>query len=238
MDCLVEPRPAYLLVRLVGRLDRTASPDVHDMLSKCLAEQPDAVIVDLSRMMVGDSAALAAFPAVAEQAARWPGIPLVLCGAPPTVARLLTGAVFRTVRVCPTIRDAESSLAVGPATPMLIEDLLPVSGAGRRAREVVTEACARWALPRLTGPACIIATELVGNASVHAGTMIEFRVVLRPRHLHLAVYDGSPDPPRRQPQDQRGGRGLLLVEAVALSWGHLCTGDGKVVWATLARADG
>jgi anti-anti-sigma regulatory factor len=238
MDCLVEPRTAYLLVRPVGTLDRRSSARLLHTLRKCFAEQPDAVIVDLSRMAVAEGAALAAFPAMAEQAARWPGIPFVLCSPLPAVAPMFGGAVFRAVRICPTLDDAESSLGGGPATPMLVENLLPVAGAGRRAREVVTEACARWELPQLTGPACIVATELVGNAAVHAGTMIELRVTLRPRQLHLSVYDGSPDPPRRMPFDQRGGRGLLLVDAVALSWGYLFTGDGKVVWATLPRAGG
>jgi hypothetical protein len=33
----------------------------------------------------------------------------------------------------------------------------------------------------------------------------------------------------------RPGRGLLLVEAMATSWGWLPSEGGKVVWATLLR---
>jgi hypothetical protein len=33
--------------------------------------------------------------------------------------------------------------------------------------------------------------------------------------------------------DAVGGRGLILVEALATKWGHLPTRDGKVVWAML-----
>jgi anti-anti-sigma factor len=235
MEVQVEPRAAYTLVRLVGTLGRMSSPRLRAVLRTCLADQPDAVIVDLSRMTVADSSALAAFAALAKQAARWPGIPFLLCCASTAVVRLLTGGLFRSLSVCPTLADAESQLRQGPATAMLTEDLLPVSGAGRRARELVTDACARWGLPHLAGSACILATELVANAAAHAGTMLQLRIALRRRHLHLAVRDGSPAPPRRRSPDLDGGRGLLLVDAVALAWGHLLTADGKVVWATLAR---
>ena len=43
-------------------------------------------------------------------------------------------------------------------------------GAARQARELVTEACARWELTDLVGPACTIVTELVNNVVVHAQT--------------------------------------------------------------------
>jgi hypothetical protein len=41
------------------------------------------------------------------------------------------------------------------------ELILPVPGAARRARDIVTEACARWDFPRLTAHAALIVTELV-----------------------------------------------------------------------------
>jgi hypothetical protein len=118
---------------------------------------------------------------------------------------------------------------------MIIEEILPVSGAARRAREIVTEACARWEIPRLADPACVIATELVANAVRHARTLIELHVLLRPRHLCLAVRDGSSRPPRPRHPHRDGGRGLALVDAFSLAWGHLPTSRGKVVWATLNR---
>jgi hypothetical protein len=61
------------------------------------------------------------------------------------------------------------------------------------------------------------------------------RVALRQHHLHRAVLDGCPLPPRMitAASDAAPGRGLLIVEGVAAAWGLLDTAGGKVVWATL-----
>ena len=39
--------------------------------------------------------------------------------------------------------------------------------------------------------------------------------------------------PQPDPETGEGGRGLLLVEAVASGWGTSDVADGKIVWATL-----
>ncbi|MDG4824971.1 hypothetical protein O7635_24245 [Asanoa sp. WMMD1127] len=77
----------------------------------------------------------------------------------------------------------------------MTEQLLPVRGAGRRAREVVTEACLLWDLPPLISPACIAVSELVANGVVHAGTMLTLTVARQGEQLCVAVEDGSPHHP-------------------------------------------
>lgn len=54
----------------------------------------------------------------------------------------------------------------------------------------------------------------------------------------VAVRDGSPaEPLLSQPTARSAprGRGLMLVDSVAASWGCLPSRDGKVVWAALAE---
>lgn len=126
----------------------------------------------------------------------------------------------------------------GSHRPTVGETLLPLAGAARRARNVTTEACLRWGLGPLTGPACIAATELVTNAVVHAGTMIDFRVARGRRYLLVLVEDGNRKPAvlARQPTPGlssalRSGMGLSMVDFAADRWGCWILPRGKVVWA-------
>ncbi|MCM0677052.1 ATP-binding protein [Micromonospora phytophila] len=111
-----------------------------------------------------------------------------------------------------------------------------MAGACRRARELVTDACARWNLPEAVGPASLVLSELVGNVVRHAGTPMQVTLTLRRPYLHLAVVDGSRAHAVAGSPDARaeGGRGLMLVRELTQRWGSMPAGDGKVVWATLA----
>jgi len=116
-----------------------------------------------------------------------------------------------------------------------------VLGAARRSRELVTEACARWDLPDLAGPACIVATEMVNNVVAHAHTAMTVMLALRGATMSVAVRDRSARVPRFTgapvPATSYGGRGLLLIDSVARRWGSLTLDDGKVVWAVLEPDD-
>jgi len=136
-------------------------------------------------------------------------------------------------RGCDVIAETADS------TPRVVfEELPPVTGAPRYARNVVTDACLRWDLPDLVGPATLIISELVSNVVDHAGTMMTIEVAHRDAHLYLAVQDGGSTPPVLR--DMAGdalplrGRGLVLVAAAATTWGCDYRRGGKTVWATLA----
>lgn len=240
VTCLVEEHPSHTVVHVAGTLDVPGAVAVRTNLLKCLAEQPPALLVDLCHMRLADHNAVTVFLAVARQAARWPGVPMVLCGPSPDTADLLRRrAIDPRIPVESSVAAAQRSLSSGevPVPPSLTEDLLPAKGAGRRAREVATEACLRWRLPTLVGPACTVVTELVTNVVDHAHTMMRLRLTLRERYLQVSVTDGSTAPPvlrTEVPSDGRSGRGLALVDSVATHWGHLQTEGGKAVWAMLA----
>jgi anti-sigma regulatory factor (Ser/Thr protein kinase) len=111
----------------------------------------------------------------------------------------------------------------------VLEVVLPVTGAARRARDVVTQACVQWDLPRLVGPASLVVTELVSNVVQHAWTMADVRVVRGRRYLMILVHDGSSIaavmPPRSVLSERAArpdlSRGLLLVDVTADRWGVL-----------------
>ncbi|SCL28325.1 anti-anti-sigma factor [Micromonospora rhizosphaerae] len=224
------------VVRLAGSLDLATMRTVHTVLDRCLTAQPDALVADLTGLAVADRLALSVFAAAARRAADWPAVPMVLCAPPPEAATWL--AESTACRVVPVRRDrAEATAAAGAAAaPRLRARLEPVAGACRRARELVADACGRWNIPDLAGPASLVLTELVGNVVRHAGTPMQVTLTLRRPYLQVAVRDGSPAAAR--PAGDRdlladGGRGLMLVRELTRRWGSSPIDDGKVVWAML-----
>jgi anti-anti-sigma regulatory factor/anti-sigma regulatory factor (Ser/Thr protein kinase) len=238
---VIERDTPFALIRLTGVLNLASAPAARAGLGKCLAAHPAAIIVDVSGLRIGDAGALAVFAETAREATRWPGAPLLLCRpGPETAAVLGASSVVHHLPVFPTLEAAMAGIDGHPALSQLRLDLQPTVGAARRARQLVTEACARWDVPYLVGPACTVVTELVNNAVVHAGTPMEVVIQLRERHVNISVRDASPEPPRPGgpvAPTAPGGRGLMMVEAVAAYWGHQASDGGKVVWAVLRTTD-
>jgi anti-sigma regulatory factor (Ser/Thr protein kinase) len=239
LSCTTAERDGCLIVVVRGRLDLAGASRLWVTLQKSLAEQPVALLVDLSAMVVGDESSLSVFTAINRQAAVWPWTPVLLCAPAPDAAGPLSRGRFGALPVRADVDQAvREATRAGVVVPVIRDQLLPVAGAARHARDLATEACVRWDLPDLIGPVGMVVTELVDNAVEHAGTMITVQLARRPRYLNVAVRDGSARPPEaadpdNEDEDSRG-RGLMLVSSFADHWGWLPTSDGKVVWATLA----
>jgi anti-sigma regulatory factor (Ser/Thr protein kinase) len=110
------------------------------------------------------------------------------------------------------------------------------------ARGLVRIILESWGLADSADPAELIASELLTNAlraSAGAGhPVVRLRLTCRAWSLLIAVWDASPGlpaPRRDGPPDALGGRGLLLVEALADKWGCDPADGGKVVYAEIAR---
>ncbi|WP_189331371.1 STAS domain-containing protein [Actinoplanes ianthinogenes] len=240
ISCAVSQVGTRTLVRLDGDLTTATAPQLRAVLLKCLVERPDTVVAELSGLRVLEPLALTVFGVVARQAAMWPGTPLLLSEPSETVATWFATGRYGRLPVLATTTEA---LDAEPQSrmPALADSLLPVSGAAAHARDLAAEACARWSLPDLADPARIVAGELVTNAVVHAGTMIDIRLSLGRRYLMIAVRDGSatlPESAAGSVLDPAAPRGLLLVEQFAKRWGAVPAEGGKVVWASLSGVPG
>ncbi len=80
----------------------------------------------------------------------------------------------------------------------------------------------------------LMVSELAANCVLHARTDFEVAVSLQDR-LRIEVRDDSGAHPELQspaPED-RSGRGLRIVQALADSWGIAWAPSGKTVWAVL-----
>lgn len=83
-------------------------------------------------------------------------------------------------------------------------------------------------------------TELVGNVIRHVGEGVPVRVRVSRSGDHTRVEVSDPDPRalpvlRHITADDETGRGLALLDAVALRWGVEPAESGKTVWCELAR---
>ena len=231
-----------LVVALAGSIDLFSVSQIQRALLKDLAEQPYALICDLSGVDHLDPVCAAVFATVVNHpASRWPVTSVALCGAQPAVAEILNR--LQAPHFLQLYRGVEEAMDVVFARPPFLRDellLAPTLSAPAAARAFVQRVCDYWepALPdsTLADRAILLASELVTNAVVHARTDLRLRLELRGDWLHLAVRDASPRLLRVVASDPHapGGRGLWLVEQLATAWGINRHPDGgKVVWCTL-----
>src|SRR5438045_4001622 len=103
VECAVSGDESGLVATLTGRLDLADAAKVRIALFKCLAEQPDALFVDIAGLAVDDSLALAVFSSVNRQAARWPGIPVLYCAPVESVRSLLASGAYRRLPVADSV---------------------------------------------------------------------------------------------------------------------------------------
>ncbi|MFI8005829.1 SpoIIE family protein phosphatase [Streptomyces sp. NPDC086010] len=146
----------------------------------------------------------------------------------------------------------------GDARPVARTSLPGIPQASSAARRFVRAALADWSglgLPgagefgeRLTDDALTVASELVTNAVVHAGTTVELLIRLEdsagpePLALVLEITDHHParsvrDGRAERPDPAEYGRGLQLVATLAESWGITYRTGLKTVWARLLGDD-
>jgi len=117
------------------------------------------------------------------------------------------------------------------------------------ARRLVRTALATWRLEELSEGATLVVSELVTNAVQHSSSRSIRVTVSRagPASVRVGVVDKSKGrpvlgaPPSRSwgskaDDDDESGRGLVLVEALAHSWGTDPLPWGKRVWAELTAS--
>ncbi|MFC5909127.1 SpoIIE family protein phosphatase [Streptacidiphilus monticola] len=127
----------------------------------------------------------------------------------------------------------------------------PVGRSVAAARGFVRDTLQGWGFAEVVDDAVVLASELVTNAVVHAGTTAEVSCLRREDSVRVEVADRYPnrtlplhpgeDDPRGSELEREGGRGLILCAALASRWGVDYTAAHKRVWFQLdlpARAAG
>ncbi len=105
----------------------------------------------------------------------------------------------------------------------------------RSGRHMVRAAVRAWGARERSDEIELAADEMITNALMHTdgGAIVTVRVLPGvPRRLRVEVEDRSSALPRRRDAGESGvsGRGLLLVDRLADTWGVESRGGGKCVW--------
>jgi anti-sigma regulatory factor (Ser/Thr protein kinase) len=108
------------------------------------------------------------------------------------------------------------------------------------ARAFVRETLFRWGETSVLNDALLVTSELFTNAVIHGSGHIDLYVTLDPEALRIAVVDDGRRTPERWPKrgatPTLGGRGLLIVDALASTWGNNFDPAGRTrVWAEMSR---
>jgi len=232
----VERERATVIIRVSGTLDAYTAPDLRGALLACVGEQPSAVVIDAADLQLVDEVGLTVLAGVAQEAERWPGTTFSLAGAPELVAAASRMGLGLHMSVCSDRAAAIAALAHLSVPPRVTETIAPDRDAPGRARAAVLAFCAEQGVGGDGDAAQLVASELVTNAVVHAGTEIDLTLRLVSPYLHIGVRDRAVGRPRIAgviDESAESGRGLLLVDALASSWGTLFPDTGKIVWATV-----
>jgi hypothetical protein len=224
-------------VRAGGVIDVYAATTLRDGLLRCLVEQPVGIAVEVTDARLEDEVALTVLAGVAREAGRWPGTRLAVGGASDEFAAAAARmAIDHDLRISRDLGRVLDELRALPRPPSLRLPVAPDRDAPGHARAALERFCRGLGVGGDLDAAYLVASELVTNAVVHAGTQIDVTLRLVGPMLHIAVRDRSPAPARIVSfvdDSAEAGRGLLLVDALATAWGTLSCSAGKVVWATV-----
>jgi anti-sigma regulatory factor (Ser/Thr protein kinase) len=139
---------------------------------------------------------------------------------------------------------SENAILVGD----FVQRLSATRRGARLARLLTVQQLAAWGVPygsESSDVAAAVVSELAANAALHGrvpGRDFELRLALRTdRTLCIEVSDTRPERPQAPPAgcpalDAESGRGLFLVQALALRWGVRDREVGKTVWADVSTA--
>ncbi|WP_234389016.1 MULTISPECIES: SpoIIE family protein phosphatase [Streptomyces] len=107
----------------------------------------------------------------------------------------------------------------------------------RTARSFVHDQLDAWGLQDLSDTLELVASEIVTNALIHAGSDVDVRLRAFEDHLRLEVRDSDSNPPvpsrltLAEEENARAehGRGLLIVESLVDDWNSSPNGKGKTI---------
>ena len=238
----VEPQVRARSVGQVAVLE-AAGPlaDVVDDLDRAtrfaLAGRPRGVVCDLSHVgQVSAPAALQGLALNGRHPRDWPGVPLAVAGLGPRAGESLRRQPLGGyLLVSESLQQALSAVMQTSLPAVETRQLPPHPTAPRASRDFVTRTLLDWRLSRHVPAACLVVSELVTNAMIHAGTDILLTLAEHRRAIRIAVRDeGAQLPVVGSPASGEHGRGLPIVAGLSRARGVLPhVQGGKEVWAVI-----
>lgn len=219
-----------------GRLTDVVE-DLDHAIRLALAELPRGVACDLSAVQeCAAPGALRVLASAGRHLRDWPGIPVAVASPDASVRDdLRRKPLGGHLLVTESVRLALSTVLETAAPVAQSLRLAPHPTAPRASRDFVSRTLLDWQLGPRIPTACLVVSELVTNAMVHAGTDIDLSLAAHRGILRVTVRDhGAGLPLHLVAPVGLHGRGLAVVAGLSRGWGVLPTaGGGKVVWAVI-----
>ncbi len=220
-----------------GVLDSDNSVALRDAIVKAVADEPSAVVVNVSGLRAPAPSAWSTLIGARWQVAR-PDVPVVLVSNHrPTREALGQSDVASFMPVVSTEKSAMKSLArLTRRTVRCAESELPADLSSlRESRRLVREWLTAWSQSKLIPVALVVVNVFVENVLEHTGSVPLMRAEADGSTATIAVSDGNNSPAvrRRPPTSGIDVSGLAIVDALARAWGSTPTSSGKTVWAVI-----
>jgi hypothetical protein len=229
----VDTWPGSAHLALQGRPDPASMTRLQEVLEGLFDRRNGSVVIDFSAVQQPDRKTLIGSTLIGGYARMNCGPAVLLCRGRRLEA--VTASVDSRglhARMSRDLTDAWQAITRGPLrSPSFTEQLLPLPGAARHSRDVVTAACLHWDLPHLVGAASLVASELVSHTLDHVSTTMSVTVLLDHDVLYLWVRSGSWSEPT--PRHAGTSLDLLVINSFATHWGFLPDGDDTLSWAAL-----
>jgi len=223
-----------VVLEVAGRLSDVVE-DLDQAIQLALSDGPRGVACDLSAVLEDAEPDAVEILATAGRHVRdWPGIPVAMaCRDARFLTALKAHPLAEYLIVTESVPTAVAEILATPTPAVERIRLAPLPTAARASRDFVTRALLKWQLGAAIPCVCLVASELVTNAALHAGTDIDVSVAWNGVALRLTVGDRNSDLPHPQHYHfDRHGRGLTIVAGLSRAFGVLPSAPvGKVVWA-------
>ena len=221
-----------------GVLDSSTYRSLRDRIIKAALEEPHAVIVDVTDLVVPAESAWVVFTSARWHVGTWPEVPLMLvCEHPAGRSAIARNGVTRYVPVYPSLEAAIDSVAcVGvPVRRRARAELPPQLTSLSRARELVTQWLTAWSQTELIPVTKVVVTAFVENVLQHTDCVPCVRLEFDGSAVTVAVEDADHAPAgvRECLRPNDAPSGLRVVSALCRAWGNSPTSTGKTVWALI-----
>ncbi len=222
-----------------GVLDATTYLPLRDYIIKTALDDPRAVVVDVSGLLVPRESALAVFTSARWHVERWPEVPILLaCDRNSGRDALTRNGITRYVPVYPSVESAcsASNFAGSRLGREHVRIDLPAQDTSlRRSREFVDEWLRAWSMENWIAVSKIIVTTFVENVLAHTTGDPRVRLETDGETVMVAVEDCSHSQANVSEWSHATGRpsGLNILNAMCRMWGNSPTPTGKTVWAVI-----
>jgi hypothetical protein len=225
------------VLTLVGALNAATYAPIRDAIVRAALDEPDSVVIDVTRLSVREDPAWAVFTSARWQIAEWPNVPVAMVCAH---GQGRNGAQRNGItRYVPMYETLESALAELSADGLhryrrRSRASLPSQRSSiRKCRELTAVWLTDWARTDFIHVVSTVATELVEAALAETDRNFALRLETDGSTVSVAIQHVGIVNPVYRKSARDNVSGLDLVAGNSRAWGNYTTTAGNTVWAVV-----